>query len=822
MPEPKVSILLAIKNSPQNLRKILQYYAMLGFKGILVIFDASTPDLCKTNQQVIQSHRNVLKIVYHGLSDCIDFEHGEDIPMLMSMVTTPYAVYSRDNEMIVPKTVMKCCEFLESHRDYSAAGGNIIHMSSGTDGSIKQAWHAHSPNLDHEDALERLYAFMQRPHALTSFVFKTELWLQALQDVKLGPNDYFMPSAMLLLQGKIKQLECLHLILLQNEDEHVDSAFFFKNRRHWPLHLKTLQETVISALMKQGVVSHARQEAIEREFMCAIEKASQADEYDDRSNILSSLLHHSNPFYSDFMQVYSFLTQDNAAAPAQTFQKTSEKFHIRPDIQTNTEEAALLNQQGEELFNKGDITAALEKFNSALIVAPYFVATYSNLGAAYWQTGQLQKSLDCLTKGFAIDPDNRDLIINLGKILSETGQTKEAKDLYEIYLKRHSDDSIILDAYSSLIRKINIIAASDKAAPKKEKYSCLFINVYYQAFMAEHYGRNPGLAHDAYQKQKESLHGRCFGDCDFYSEGLKAAAWNADDLIINCWPLQQAWAKENGYAGEGLSIAIEQIRRTKPDVVYLQDLSVGTKEFLSTIRPYTKLIVGQIASPVSPHASLLDVDIIFSSFPHFVERFRRAGITAYYQPLSFETRVLDSLKPYMDFTARKYDATFVGGVSLAHGKGTQFLEQLARLVPVDFWGYGAESLPEDSMIRRQHHGEAWGLDMFGILAQSRIAVNRHIDVSENYANNMRLFEATGCGALLVTDYKDNLNELFEIGKEIVAYSSPEECAALIKHYLANPDEAERIAIAGQKRTLDEHSFTKRMKQTADILRMHLQ
>jgi SAM-dependent methyltransferase len=86
---------------------------------------------------------------------------------------------------------------------------------------------------------------------------------------------------------------------------------------------------------------------------------------------------------------------------------------------------------------------------------------------------------------------------------------------------------------------------------------------------------------------------------------------------------------------------------------------------------------------------------------------------------------------------------------------------------------------------------------------------------------MRLFEATGCGALLVTDYKDNLNELFEIGKEVVAYRSPEECAALIKYYLAHPDEAREIAWAGQQRTLREHTYTARMEQTAEILRRHL-
>jgi len=36
---------------------------------------------------------------------------------------------------------------------------------------------------------------------------------------------------------------------------------------------------------------------------------------------------------------------------------------------------------------------------------------------------------------------------------------------------------------------------------------------------------------------------------------------------------------------------------------------------------------------------------------------------------------------------------------------------------------------------------------------------------------MRLYEATGAVFLLITDQKDNLGELFEVGKEVLAYNS---------------------------------------------------
>ena len=40
---------------------------------------------------------------------------------------------------------------------------------------------------------------------------------------------------------------------------------------------------------------------------------------------------------------------------------------------------------------------------------------------------------------------------------------------------------------------------------------------------------------------------------------------------------------------------------------------------------------------------------------------------------------------------------------------------------------------------------------------------------------MRLFEATGSGACLVTDWKENLGELFEPDVEVVTYRSVAEC-----------------------------------------------
>lgn len=350
--------------------------------------------------------------------------------------------------------------------------------------------------------------------------------------------------------------------------------------------------------------------------------------------------------------------------------------------------------------------------------------------------------------------------------------------------------------------------------------SCLFINTYYDGFLIDFYRKHPELLGAPYREQQGLLEAHCFGDSDFYSAGLIQAGWSSDDLVINAEPLQQAWMRENGCDASGFDLVVEQVKRARPNAVYLQNLGLGTAEFLAAIRPHTELIVGQIAYPLPAQTDLSGFDIIFSSFPHYVERFRKAGITAYYQPLAFEPRVLESLTRF-PYAKRPIEVSFVGGISPQHGKGYQLLESLAENLPILFWGYGAETLAPESAIRARHHGEVWGKDMFYLLGASQITINRHIDVAENSANNMRLFEATGCGALLITDYKENLGELFEIGKEVVAYHSPQECIELVRYYLAHPEEAQLIAAAGQARTLRDHSYGLRMRQTAEILERHL-
>jgi spore maturation protein CgeB len=82
---------------------------------------------------------------------------------------------------------------------------------------------------------------------------------------------------------------------------------------------------------------------------------------------------------------------------------------------------------------------------------------------------------------------------------------------------------------------------------------------------------------------------------------------------------------------------------------------------------------------------------------------------------------------------------------------------------------------------------------------------------------MRLYESTGTGTLLVTDWKENLGEMFDVGKEVAAYRSTDDCIAQIRYHLEHPEARDLVAAAGQERTLREHTYRQRMEQLVSIV-----
>jgi hypothetical protein len=363
------------------------------------------------------------------------------------------------------------------------------------------------------------------------------------------------------------------------------------------------------------------------------------------------------------------------------------------------------------------------------------------------------------------------------------------------------------------------------------------VDTYYPAFLAAHYAARPGLAARSYEDQLRALMERSFGTSDAYSHELRGYGHEAQEFVVNCPELQARWAAEHGGArlsGRLLSlpgragavarhrflheVARLQLEALDPQVVYVQDLWFFNRGELDRLRREDRLVVGQIASAPPPADLLRGFDLITTSFPHYVERFRAGGVDSEYFPIAFDERVLERLPAVEDDVG----LAFVGGLNPSvHPGGVALLERLAARLPLEVWGYGGDALPSTSRLRARWRGEAWGLDMYATLARARICLNRHIEAAEGYANNMRLFESTGVGSLLVTEAAPNLHELFEPDREVVTYQDEDDLVANVQHYLEHEDERAEIAAAGHARTLREHTYRRRIAELADLLQARL-
>jgi len=385
---------------------------------------------------------------------------------------------------------------------------------------------------------------------------------------------------------------------------------------------------------------------------------------------------------------------------------------------------------------------------------------------------------------------------------------------------------------------------------EKNKPSFLFISNWYPAAL-EHFK----ISDKNYGEYETELSSKLLDIAHLYSLNLNKLGYQSKAVISNHENLQKRWAEENGITFSNFSpphlarhsyflrsvvskfpkiyysfknvtdkktwnwqISMAQIKKFRPDVLLIFDLHYFTPPFLKEARKYVGKIVGEIASPIMmPEEHFRNYDLLLSSMPHYIRKFQKMGISSAYLPYAFESTILEKIGEQK----RKYDCVFIGGLSRDLDK-IPLLEELAKKINIDFWGYSQLPLDKSSSILSRYHGSVWGIDMYRILAQSKIVVNCHTKRvgdyfdHEDYADNMRLYESTGMGAMLITDMKKNLGDLFEIDKEVIAYNEINELVEKIKYYLKNEKEREKIARAGQARTLKAHSYKARAERLLEI------
>ncbi len=86
------------------------------------------------------------------------------------------------------------------------------------------------------------------------------------------------------------------------------------------------------------------------------------------------------------------------------------------------------------------------------------------------------------------------------------------------------------------------------------------------------------------------------------------------------------------------------------------------------------------------------------------------------------------------------------------------------------------------------------------------------------ATNQRILDVPAAGAFVLTEWREQLPHLFEVGKEIICYNELDEIPDLIRFYLKHDNEREKIVQAGRKRVLSCHTWEHRVQEIIKVMR----
>jgi hypothetical protein len=389
-----------------------------------------------------------------------------------------------------------------------------------------------------------------------------------------------------------------------------------------------------------------------------------------------------------------------------------------------------------------------------------------------------------------------------------------------------------------------------------------FLTTLYPGYIQAFYRSRPGLEARAHLEQKAALDQDGFAWNGALEPAFAPLGYCVQSIYANVAPLQGAWAgEETGGGGPAVNwiedVALLQIERFRPEILFVDDLAVFRARWIERARRACgsiRLVVGFCGVDVHDMETVKACDAIFTPARYTVDRFEKQGCKAFLLRHAFNPAILDRLPPILPREGLLFTGSMGRGEGL-HRERERLVEALVGAVPITIHcpqgeisrirdiidtnlrrgayaaarSLGAVGVGKRTLRRLPKIGRAadwtempssqinpklrprmkravYGIEMFATMRSYSITLNRHIDMSRAEAGNCRLFEATGAGACLLTDWKPNLGEMFEADREVAVYRNVEEAVEKARWLMAHPGERSALGRSAQARVLREHTF----------------
>lgn len=314
-----------------------------------------------------------------------------------------------------------------------------------------------------------------------------------------------------------------------------------------------------------------------------------------------------------------------------------------------------------------------------------------------------------------------------------------------------------------------------------------------------------------------------------------------DFVIYNNEIAQKKW--DENPDKDLFSIFLRQIKAYAPDVLYVTDINMFNVQQLKIIKDSGKKNMKLVCYHFSfitksVQKSLPFYDLCFTGSIKASKEIFKYNKNVKVVRHAFETTILDKIK--IESSVNK--PAFIGSIFIGNSFHTNRIDSLCMLkeakVSFDFYGniYGSFDSrrqkvlslfqPSSLMRRRKNtveylnqmkNSSKFGLEYYQTIGSYAMNINSHAPIAGTGCGNQRMFEVTGIGSCLVTDYREENPLLFDVDNEIVVYRNNEELVEKLRYLIDNPKECERIAKNGQKKTLNNYTYKHKALQINDYI-----
>ncbi len=248
------------------------------------------------------------------------------------------------------------------------------------------------------------------------------------------------------------------------------------------------------------------------------------------------------------------------------------------------------------------------------------------------------------------------------------------------------------------------------------------------------------------------------------------------------------------------------LARFRPDLVLVAGVfgvPVAYYRMLHAL-PSRPLIAGLVGDrfPVDSRERADHCDRLYFTDTRFFQDAETAGFTTpgCYLPLAVDPELFTP-----GHGPRSSELLFVASRTAFREAVVRDLETPARIIGTDWSGLAREGFHrvQNRKIDRTH--------LIRIYQRHFAVLNVRNEANVEHGLNQRSFEPLACATLVLNDDLPDLPLCFEPGREILVYRDRAELNALVERLRREPAFGARVAEAGRRRVLAEHTYGHRIK-----------